>query len=197
MGLLDRLFGRQSPATDDAVVAPPTEVTPKRVVTIKRSDGSIEERIITSDSSTFDEWAAEMKAKSNAVSEGPHEVTPVQIDEARLKVLDLREVPFGRHRIVGSANYVTDAERPRYGGTTYLLVREPENPHDANAVAVYGRGRKVGHLSAAKAAGLAPILDGLGFDAYRISGTAMVGNSIRLWADIPSVTAMRDFAKGR
>lgn len=29
---------------------------------------------------------------------------------------------------------------------------EPENPHDANAVAAFVRGRKVGHLSRAEAA---------------------------------------------
>lgn len=52
-----------------------------------------------------------------------------------------------------------DRDREAYSGREYPLVREPENKHDSNAVAVYGRGRKVGYLSTAKAAGVGPELD--------------------------------------
>lgn len=102
-----------------------------------------------------------------------------------------------RTRIKGSAYYVTDVERDRYGGREYLLVREPDNAVDASAVAVYGRGRKVGHLSAARSAALAPLLDELGADAYRVTGTGTSANSMILWIDAPKVDALRKFVRAR
>lgn len=75
------------------------------------------------------------------------------------------------------------------------MVREPKNKWDTNAVAVYGKGRKVGHLSEAKVAALAPILDQLSFDAYRVTGAAPADNSIRMWIDVPAVPKLRALAK--
>lgn len=112
-----------------------------------------------------------------------------------MRVLDLRNVPSTRMRIKGSANWVTDDERAKYGGTEYLLVREPANEFDLNAVAVYGKGRKVGYVSAVKAAALAPILDPLPFDAFLLGGTSVVENSIRLWVDVPKLPELRKFTK--
>jgi hypothetical protein len=122
-------------------------------------------------------------------------VKKVLLDEAGLSILDLRDLPSSRFRIVGSGFWVTDSGRHKHGGNEYLLVREPKNKWDANAVAVYGKGRKVGHLSEAKAAALAPILDELGFDAYRVGGTAPAPNSIQMWVDIPAIPKLRAFAK--
>lgn len=65
-------------------------------------------------------------------------------------------------RIAGTGYGVTQLGLVRLGGTEYLLVREPNTKWDANAIGVYGKVRKVGHLSADKAA---PILDPLGLDA--------------------------------
>jgi hypothetical protein len=179
-------------------VASPGEVpVPEPTVTIRHRDGTVERRPVQRHEGSFDDWVTSMEAKRSSRKDSAAKVTVAEIDEDSLRVLDLREVASGRHRIVGSANYLTDDERRVHGGTSYLLVREPGNAHDGNAVAVYGRGRKVGYLSAAKAAGLAPMLDGLGFDAYRIGGTTVIENSIRLWADIPTVTAMRAYVKGR
>lgn len=125
----------------------------------------------------------------------PAGVKKVMLDEEGLSVLDLRELPSSRFRIVGSAYWVTDSGRYKHGGNDYLLVREPKNKWDANAVAVYGKGRKVGHLTEAKAAALAPIFDELGFGAYRVGGTAPAPNSIRMWVDIPAIPKLRAFAK--
>ena len=122
-------------------------------------------------------------------------VKRVVLDEAGLSILDLRGLPSSRLRIVGSGFWVTDSGRYKHGGSEYLLVREPKNKWDANAVAVYGKGRKVGHLSEAKAAALAPILDQLSFDAYRVTGAAPANNSIRMWIDVPAVPKLRAFAK--
>lgn len=115
------------------------------------------------------------------------------IEMTDLKIVDLAELPSLRTRIKGSAYWVTDAERRRHGGNEYLLVREPSNEHDPNAVAVYGCGRKVGYLSTAKAAALAPPLDQLGADAYRVTGAGANAQSIRLWIDLPRTPALRDF----
>ena len=122
-------------------------------------------------------------------------VKKVVLDEAALAILDLRELSSSRFRIVGSSYWVTDAGRYKHGGSDYLLVREPKNKWDANAVAVYGKGRKVGHLSEAKAAVLAPILDQLTFDAYRVGGAPPEGNSTRMWVDVPALPTLRTFAK--
>ncbi|MEV4988451.1 HIRAN domain-containing protein [Pseudarthrobacter sp. LMD1-1-1.1] len=119
----------------------------------------------------------------------------VMLDEAAMSILDLRELPSSRFRIVGSAYWVTDAGRYKHSGTEYLLVREPKNKWDVNAVAVYGMGRKIGHLTEAKAASLAPIFDELGFGAYRVGGAAPAPNSIRMWVDLPTMPKLRAFAK--
>lgn len=125
----------------------------------------------------------------------PASVKKVMLDEVGLSVLDLRELPSSRFRIVGSAYWVTDSGRYKHGGNDYLLVREPKNKWDANAVAVYGKGRKVGHLTEAKSAALAPIFDELGFGAYRVGGTAPAPKSIRMWVDIPAIPKLRAFAE--
>ena len=127
------------------------------------------------------------------VRENPIKVATV--DPSSLRVLDLREVPSTRMRIKGSANWVTAEERSAFGGTGYLLVREPNNEHDSCAVAVYGKGRKVGYVSATKAAALAPILDPLQFDAFSVGGTSVIENSIRLWVDMPKLPDLRQFVK--
>ena len=45
-------------------------------------------------------------------------------------------------------------------GATLDLVREPDNPHDANAVRVEWRGRKLGYVPRANNAALAWAMDG-------------------------------------
>lgn len=44
-------------------------------------------------------------------------------------------------------------------GTPVLLVREPTNAYDANAIQVWIDGKRVGFLTAKDAANLAPIID--------------------------------------
>lgn len=102
-----------------------------------------------------------------------------------------------RSRIHGTSYWVSDEDRRQYGGRTYVLLREPKNPHDPNAVAVYGRGRKVGYVSAGRAAAIAPILDQIGADAYRVSGEGVSRNSLRLWVGVPKVDGLRRLASGR
>jgi hypothetical protein len=120
------------------------------------------------------------------VRRGSSWIVPAYLDE-RLPRIDLRELPSSRFRIVRTAYWLRDDERARYGGQEYELVREPENKHDENAVAVYGRGRKVGHLSAAKAAALASDLDRLGPASFIVSGDTVSEASMKMWVDIPRV----------
>jgi hypothetical protein len=68
------------------------------------------------------------------------------VDLATLRVLDLRSIPATQYRIVGSAFSVTQAGRYAHGSDQYLSIREPGNKHDPNAVAVYGKGRRVGYV---------------------------------------------------
>ncbi|UXN21421.1 HIRAN domain-containing protein [Curtobacterium flaccumfaciens] len=117
-------------------------------------------------------------------------VSEVYLDQ-QLPTIDLRSLPASRFRIVGTMYWLRDDERARYGGQRYVLVREPENVHDLNAVAVFGKGRKIGHLSAAKAAALAGELDRLGPAEFVVRGATVSPESSRLWIDIPRVSALR------
>jgi hypothetical protein len=214
MGMLSRLFGRdEKPAANltapvrDAVQPPAPSLSKRQVATLildaEEAAGSewsfwVEGAVIAGENGygVFD-IADEYNALGNKRSDLKNRVvvTKQTINVDSLRVLDLSELESTRARIVGSMNYVSDAERAQFGGLEYLLVREPHNEHDGDAVAVYGSGRKVGRISAAKAASFAPILDSLGYDAYRVSGTSTIENSIRLWVDLPKLPALREFAK--
>lgn len=60
--------------------------------------------------------------------------------------------------IVGESNYQPAILGIRPGDAA-LLVREPKNPHDRNAVQVDVRGKKVGYLPRDMAAGIAGLID--------------------------------------
>lgn len=119
------------------------------------------------------------------------EVKVVQLDPSTLRIMNLRNVDSISHRVVGISYWLTDRERDKFASAVYLLVREPKNEHDANAVAVYNKGRKVGHTTAARAALLAPLLDALGADAYRVRGDSSM--TIR----VPKPAALLAFAESR
>ncbi|WP_166784722.1 HIRAN domain-containing protein [Cryobacterium sp. TMT2-14] len=116
------------------------------------------------------------------------------MDVATLRVLDLRSIPATQYRIVGSAFSVTQAGRYAHGADQYLLIREPRNKHDPNAVAVYGKGRRVGYVSRTKAAMLAPILDPLPQDAFLVNGTGM-GAEKQMQVGIPAAAGLQKFLK--
>jgi hypothetical protein len=108
-----------------------------------------------------------------------------------LSIVDLRALEARRLRIVGSSHVCSDHDRKVYGGTQYLLVREPDNRADSNAVAVYGKGRQLGYASSSKAGALGPLLDRLGADAYLVNGASVTDASIKLWVDLPTLPALR------
>ena len=118
------------------------------------------------------------------------------IDYSKLRVRDLTSLDSKRLRIRGTYAYVPDSKRSEFGGTEYLLVREPTNAHDASAIAVYGRQRKIGYVSAAKAAGLTPLLDQCtDCDGFVVTGTSTSDTSIRLWVDLPTLPALRAYVQ--
>lgn len=126
------------------------------------------------------------------------EVTTRHVDVDALSIIDLTGVESTRMKVKGIAYWASDSERARYGGQEYLLVREPDNEHDAHAIAVYGGGRKLGYVSASRAALLAPLLDALPGDAFRVGGAAVPGGTTtRLWVDLPRVPALRAYVRGR
>ncbi|WP_284760504.1 HIRAN domain-containing protein [Curtobacterium sp. MEB011] len=172
--------------------AEPTTTRPIVTVTKTGPEGVKQPGAIARSSS--DAVAEADERKRRATSRNASRIVPAYLDE-RLSRIDLRELPSSRFRIVGTAYWLRDDERARYGGQEYELVREPENEHDGNAVAVYGRGRKVGHLSAAKAAALASDLDRLGPASFVVSGDTVSEASMKMWVDIPRVPALRTFER--
>lgn len=118
------------------------------------------------------------------------------VDLAALRILDLTELDSVRMRIKGPAYWLRDTERKKFGGREYLLIREPDHETDRSAVAVYGAmGRKVGHVSASRSAALAPVLDGMDADAFRVTGAGVTANSSQLWVDVPKMAPLRRFAR--
>ncbi|WP_345434856.1 HIRAN domain-containing protein [Microbacterium gilvum] len=114
-----------------------------------------------------------------------------------MRTADLRGIESVRLRVKGTGYWVDVDQRHRVGGTDYLLVREPSNPHDRNAVAVHDAdGRKVGYVSAARAAILAPVLDTIDAEAFVVSGAGPSEDSVRLWVDLPKADALRRYARG-
>ena len=59
--------------------------------------------------------------------------------------------------------------------TVVELVREPDNPHDANAVAVHVNGVKCGFVPAAQAVRLAEDIDG-----GKTVTASIIGNNLKL-----------------
>jgi ATP-dependent DNA helicase RecQ len=92
------------------------------------------------------------------------------IDLSRSATVQLRSKRRGRPReigirtsIVGLGYYQADkliSSRKILEGSLLDLVREPDNPHDGNAVSVEYKKVKVGHLSRALAASLSERIDG-------------------------------------
>ena len=119
------------------------------------------------------------------------------IETDGLKVVDLRHLDSMRTRIVGSGYNVDDAEREHYSAMSYLLIPEPDNPADKRAIAVYSKGRRLGYVSAKRAAMMQPLLAKIDADAFLVAGTGITPNSIVMFLDLPRVPALREFAELR
>jgi hypothetical protein len=63
-------------------------------------------------------------------------------------------------------------------GTPAVLVREPANPHDPNAIAVYVDGRRIGYVPKKQNGVLAQFIDQQGTDGLLVPALAMDGAKI-------------------
>jgi len=140
------------------------------------------------------DFAQEQRAAVHVPDE-PDIISPTMLTVS--EPTDLRSLDSTRMRIKGIGNYVGWKERRAVGGTKYVLVREPDNPHDSCAVLVLSNGRKVGYVSAARAKILAPLFDSLGSAGYLVGGTGPSDESVQLWVDIPKADVLRAFVKSR
>src|SRR5690625_4250246 len=68
------------------------------------------------------------------------------------RLMDLRDNAERCFRIVGASHWVARDEMWQYQLDVFFLHREPQNPHDQHAIAVYGGDRKFGYMSAGMAA---------------------------------------------
>lgn len=77
--------------------------------------------------------------------------------------MNIYPAPGGSSRVVVGTEYyqdAIDAVREQDPDPMYArLVREPDNPHDPNAIAVTILDKKVGHISAGMAKEYAPLMD--------------------------------------
>lgn len=113
-------------------------------------------------------------------------------------IIDLRDLESTRMRVKGTSHYIPDAQRRYAGSREYRLVREPDNSHDSEAVAVIATdGRKVGYVSANRGALMAPLLDQIPADGYLVTGVSASEHSTALRVDLPLIPELREFVKAR
>lgn len=106
---------------------------------------------------------------------------------------DLRALPSTRVRVERTHYLVNDRERRTQDDRLYVLRREPGSRRHPGDVAVYSNGRGVGYLSRVAAEPLVAALDDLGGAAI-VNGAGSRTGSIRLWVDVPTSDALREFA---
>lgn len=141
--------------------------------------------------------AAAPARRSGAAKAAAKPRNAIKVGDMRL--LDLRHLDSVPLKLRGISHYVSERGRAQFGDSELVLKREPTNPHDAIAIAVYGKGRKLGHVSAARAAQLTPMLDRLGYDGYLVDGIVeqVPGRMTQLHVMLPRVPVLRAWAKGQ
>lgn len=103
-------------------------------------------------------------------------------------LVDLRDEAERSFRVVGSSHWVPQDVVWQYQLNVFFLHREPDNPYDENAIAVYGGERKFGYLSAGAAAQYAPLLDQIGADFIVARDNKDLA---RMWFRLPRVPVLR------
>lgn len=112
-------------------------------------------------------------------------------DFSKSTTRDLRDLPASEFGIQGYSFYV-EAKSEQINDV-YRLVREPANKHDSNAIAVFNGPRKIGFVSATKAASYAPLLDSISADTFLIGG--VVRDRGKMLLLLPSLPALRKVLK--
>ena len=110
--------------------------------------------------------------------------------------MDVRHLPTITCRVRGLKYHLEEAPQPEHKSRGYLLVREPENAADKDAIAVYSpHGTRIGFVAASRAASTASLLDQLGAHAFRVDGRP--DGYGRVIVEVPTVPSLRQFAARR
>ncbi|WP_353810300.1 hypothetical protein [Agromyces sp. SYSU T00194] len=198
MSLVERLFGRSKPRPqqtepDASARAEPPEPGAAPI----HAEVPITSEIFLTWVADLDaEREARDRARQYAAERGLPPLTVRLLPEPE-HVVDLRDLPAARLRITGIERHVPHDEVDAHIADSYLLVRERDPAHHPHLVGVYGRRRRIGHLTESKSRGLLPLLDALGADAYLVSGTELPDGGGRLWVHAPKVPALREFTRER
>lgn len=105
---------------------------------------------------------------------------------------DLRHLPTRPVALERTHYLVNDSERHSQKRRTYVLRTEPRTRRDHAGVAVSSNGRGVGHLPADAVREVGALLDRIGGAAV-VNGSGTREGSIRLWVDLPTAAALRDY----
>ncbi|MDN4479914.1 HIRAN domain-containing protein [Demequina muriae] len=107
------------------------------------------------------------------------------------RVVDLRPLGGTPWKVVGAGHWLSDRERDLLRPGWFVLHREPENPYDSDAVAVYLDCRKIGYLTKAKAKAHSPILATFPADGFEVDATISGRNVL---VTLPQPSVLRRFA---
>lgn len=105
---------------------------------------------------------------------------------------DLRHLPTRPVALERTHYLVNDRERDSQAPRKYVLRAQPGTRRSPGGVAVTSNGRGVGHLPAAAASVMRPLLDQLGGSAV-VNGAGPKPGSIRLRIDLPTTDAVDEF----
>lgn len=87
-------------------------------------------------------------------------------------------------RFRGEAALRLLAELPK--GEPLILLREPDNPHDPNAVQVWARGTHIGYLKGTQCRPVARAMDA----AARVDSVEQGDPGVRRWVEMPGVLSV-------
>jgi hypothetical protein len=104
--------------------------------------------------------------------------------------MDLRRLPAVTCRVRGLKYHLDETPRAEYQSRGYLLVRETENAHDKDAIAVYSHGVRIGFVAASRAGSTASLLDQLSAPAFRVNGRP--DGHGRVIVEMPTVPSLRE-----
>ncbi|MGK0715009.1 HIRAN domain-containing protein [Leucobacter sp. W1153] len=171
----------------------PQKVASEKLVSLKNGDPGRKNgpRFEPTEESANEFWSSqEPQAISLVESAGP--VLADRDSFSQSGAVDLRDLEAKRVRVVGTSFALRDGEQVK--AREWMLVREPENPHDLNAIAVKRvSGKRVGYVSAKQAELYAPLLDVIG-SKFLVGGEGNFGStSSRLWVDLPRIPGLRKY----
>ncbi|WP_404436766.1 hypothetical protein LG322_00385 [Microbacterium aerolatum] len=105
---------------------------------------------------------------------------------------DLRHLPTRPVTLERTHYLVNDRERDSQAPRTYVLRTQPRTRRSPAGVTITSNGRGVGHLPAAEADVIRPLLDQIGGAAI-INGKGPKAGSIRLRIDLPTPDGVGEF----